>query len=275
MQVICPAPGQKIQAAQYYRQVVCVCTLISSFRTLTQTSALNRTRINLSNASAPTRALILALLATVSAILSNFTGYNYNNVLSVQLLKTPLPPGIYGDPLPGTPLLPPRIPLLPGIYFGMVLGLAIWFWVSRSAWKILTVLLSTVIAWVAAKFTAEHAFGAIQQMLKEIAAPGNTFPTINFMFAVCGVLGGLVGSTILTFGLSLVCKEFGAFENWARVVMPGTALGFLLELAEKDDKFALHLGTLLPLFLAWQVTVAAIIGYCIVPRSGDGKLAPH
>jgi hypothetical protein len=38
--------------------------------------------------------------------------------------------------------------------------------------------------------------------------------------------------------------------------------------------FALHLGTLLPLFLGWQMTVAAIIGYCIVPRSGDDKLAP-
>jgi hypothetical protein len=202
--------------------------------------------IKLSNASAPTRALILALLATVSAILSNFAGSK------VYLNTQPLP----------------------GIYFGMVLGLAIWFWVSRSAWKIPTVLLSTVIAWVAAKFTAEYAFGAIQQMLKEIAAPGNTFPTINFMFAVCGVLGGLVGSTILTFGLSLVCKEFGAFENWARVVMPGTVLGILLELAAEDDKFALHLGTLLPLFLGWQMTVAAIIGYCIVPRSGDGKLAP-
>jgi hypothetical protein len=208
---------------------------------------LNRIRIKLSNVSAPTRALILALFATVSAILSNFAGSK------VYLNTQPLP----------------------GIYFGMVLGLAIWFWVSRSAWKILTILLSTVIAWVAARITAEHAFGAIQQMLKEIAAPNNTFPTINFMFAVCGVLGGLVGSTILTFGLSLVCKEFGAFENWARVVMPGTVLGILLELAEKDDKFALHLGTLLPLFLGWQMTVAAIIGYCLVPRSGDGKLAPH
>ena len=59
-----------------------------------------------------------------------------------------------------------KTPLLPGIYFGMVLGLAIWFWVSRSAWKIVTVLLSTVIAWVAAKFTAEYAFDAIQQMFR-------------------------------------------------------------------------------------------------------------
>jgi hypothetical protein len=210
--------------------------------------------MGLSNASASNRAIILAALAIVSAILSNFAG---SKILWVQTLVSL------------------NTPLLPGIYFGMVLGLAIWFWVSRSPLKILTVLLSTVIAWAAARFTAEYAFGAIQQMLKEIAAPGNTFPTINFMFAVCGVLGGLVGSTILTFGLSLVCKEFGAFENWARVVMPGTALGLLLELAEKDDKLALHLGTLLPLFLVWQVTVAAVIGYCIVPRTGDGKPVPQ
>jgi hypothetical protein len=228
--------------------------LISSFRTLEQTSALNRIRIKLSNALAPTRALILALFATVSAILSNFAPSN--DILWVQ------------------PLVPLNTPLLPGIYFGMVVGLAIWFWVSRSALKIIAVILSTVIAWVAAKITAEYAFGAIQHMLEEIAAPGK-LPMITFVLAVCGVLGGLVGSTILTFGLSLVCKEFGAFENWARVVMPGTVLGILLELLAKDDKFALHLGTLLPLFLGWQMTVAAIIGYCIVPRSGDGKLAPH
>jgi hypothetical protein len=109
-------------------------------------------------------------------------------------------------------------------------------------------------------------------MLAEIAAPG-TDVTINFMFAVCGVLGGLVGSATLTFGLALVCREFGAFGNWARIVMPGTALGILLELSPKDDKLVLHVGTLLPLFLAWQMTVAAIIGYCIVPRSADGKPA--
>ena len=216
---------------------------------------MNPTRIKLGNASAPTRALILALFATVSAILSNYFALNHHKLWALPLvfLKTPL---------------------LPGIFFGMVLGLAIWIWVSRSAWKILTVLLSTVIAWVAGSFTTQYAFEAIAQMLKEIAAP-DTSPTINFMCAVSGALGGLVGSTTLTFALSFVCKEFGAFENWARVVMPGTALGVLLELFPKDDKLAVHIGSILPLFLAWQVTVAAVIGYCIVPRSGDGKLAPH
>jgi hypothetical protein len=212
---------------------------------------LNRIRIKFSNASAPTRALILALFATVSAILGNFAGFLW--VRPLVFLNTPLPPGIY---------------------FGIVLGLAIWFWVSRSAWKILTVLSSTVIAWVAAKFTAEYAFATIQQMLNEIATPG-TFPMINFMSAVSGVLGGLVGSTTLTFALSLVCKEFGAFENWARIVMPGTALGVLLEVGAKDDKLRVHIGSILPLFLTWQVTVAAVIGYCIVPRTGDCKPVPQ
>ena len=121
-----------------------------------------------------------------------------------------------------------------------------------------------------------RAFTSIEKMLEEIATPGKiSFPTINFTFAVCGVLGGLVGSTTLTFSLSLVCKEFGAFENWARIVMPGTALGVLAELAAKDDKIPMHIGSMLPLFLAWQVTVAAITGYCIVPRTGDYKPVPQ
>src|SRR6516162_939995 len=198
------------------------------------TSFVGAALMGLSNASASNRAIILAALAIVSATLSNFA------------------PTLWAPPLVFV-----NTPLLPGIYFGMVLGLAIWFWVSRSALKILT------------------ALGEIDQMLKEIAAPGKIFPPIKFVLAVCGVLGGLVGSTILTFGLSLVCKEFGAFENWARIVMPGTALGVLLELLAKDDKFALHVGSLLPLFLAWQVTVAAVIAYCIVPRTGDCKPVPR
>jgi hypothetical protein len=211
--------------------------------------------MGLSNASASNRAIILAALAIVSAILSNFAG---SKILWVQTLVSL------------------RTPLLPGIYFGMVLSLAICLWVSRHPFKIAYALLATVVAWVAARITAEHVFESIQQMLVEIVHR-DTFPPIsmNYTFAVSGILGGLVGSTTLALGLSLVCKEFGAFENWARIVMPGTALGFLLELGEKDDKLVLHVGSLLPLFLAWQMTVAAIIGYCIVPRTGDSKPVPQ
>src|SRR5262249_39826782 len=210
----------------------------------------------LSNASASNRAIILAALAIVSAVLSNFALH---------------------DGILWTPRLTVRgIPLLPGLFFGTVLALGIRLWVSRRIFAIAAILLSTVLAWFAAWITAEYAFFSIQKMLDEIAAaPGKVVPTINFVFAVCGVLGGLVGSTTLTFAFSLVCKEFGAFENWARVVMPGTALGVLLELLAKDDKLPVHVGSILPLFLAWQVTVAAIIGYCIVPRTGDCKPVPQ
>ena len=50
--------------------------------------------------------------------------------------------------------------------------------------------IATVIAWVAAKNTAQHAFEAIQQMLKEIAAPGKILPPVNFVLAICGCLEG-------------------------------------------------------------------------------------
>jgi hypothetical protein len=207
--------------------------------------------MGLRNASASNRAIILAAPAIISAILSNFAG----------------PDGILWTPRVAVW----EVPLLPGVFFGTVLALAIWLWVSRRILTIAVILLSTVLAWFAAWTTALYAFASIQKMLDEIAAPGTIFPTINFTFAVCGVLGGLVGSATLTFALSLVCKEFGAFENWARIVMPGTALGVLLELLAKDDKLPVHIGSMLPLFLAWQVTVAAVIGYCIVPRIGDCK----
>jgi hypothetical protein len=217
--------------------------------------------MGLTNASAFNRAIILAALAIFSAILSNFAWHG----------------GILWAPR----LVIWDVPLLPGLFFGTVLALAIWLWVSRRIFAIAVILLSTVLAWLAAGITAEYALEyaltSIQKMLHEIAGPGKAIPPINlnFLLAVCGVLGGLVGSTTLTFGLSLVCKEFGAFENWARIVMPGTALGVLLELLAKDDKFPVHIGSILPLFLAWQATVAAVIGYCIVPRTGDCKPVPQ
>ena len=210
--------------------------------------------MGLSNASASNRAIILAALAIVSAILSSFAWHD-------GILWTPR-------------LVIWDVPVLPGLFFGTVLALAIWLWASQRIFGIAAILVLTVLAWIAAAKTAEYALEYFGKMLEEIAAPGKP-RTINFLVAVCGVLGGLVGSTTLTFSLSLLCKEFGRFENWARIVMPGTALGVLLELLAKDDKLPVHIGSILPLFLAWQVTVAAVIGYCIVPRSGDSKPVPQ
>ena len=58
--------------------------------------------------------MILASLAIVSAILSNFA---YNDKILSRL-------GIWNTPL------------LPGLFFGTVLALAIWLWVSRRIFAI-------------------------------------------------------------------------------------------------------------------------------------------
>jgi hypothetical protein len=65
-------------------------------------------------------------------------------------------------------------------------------------------------------------------------------------------------------------KNLARLKIW-RAVMPGTALGVLLEVLTKDDKLPVHIGSIFSLFLAWQVTIAAVIGYCIIPRTGDCK----
>jgi len=63
--------------------------------------------MGLSNASASNRAIILAALAIVSAILSNFAT-RHNGILWTPRLAVL------------------DIPLLPGVFFGTVLALAIW-----------------------------------------------------------------------------------------------------------------------------------------------------
>ena len=109
------------------------------------TSFVGAALMGLSNASASNRAIILAALAIISAILSNFAWH---------------------DGILWTPRLALRdIPLLPGVFFGIVLALAIWLWVSRRIFAIAVILLSTIVAWFAAEITAEYTLALIQKML--------------------------------------------------------------------------------------------------------------
>ena len=102
--------------------------------------------MGLSNASASNRAIILAALAIVSAILSNFAGHD--GILWTRRVAVW------------------EVPLLPGVFFGTVLALAIWLWVSRRIFTIAVILLATVLAWFAAWTTALYAFESIQKMLE-------------------------------------------------------------------------------------------------------------
>ena len=106
--------------------------------------------------------------------------------------------------------------------------------------------------------------------------PRRTLPRhINYVLALCGAFGGLVGSAILALAVSAISREFRSFESWARLTMCGTAAGVLLEFAvlPTEGRLPIHVGSYLPLYLVWQATVAASIGYGLAGR-GAGAHVP-
>lgn len=79
-----------------------------------------------------------------------------------------------------------------------------------------------------------------------------------YTFAVGGVLAGLLGSAITAFGVSIVSADFRTVENWLRTLAIGTAAGVLLQWPELSITADF---SLIPLYLIWQLAVAASIGY--------------
>jgi hypothetical protein len=162
------------------------------------------------------------------------------------------------------------VPVLPGLYFGLVLGIGVLLWATRSGLKIATVVILTIVAWVCGVKTAFSVHEFIMQTVNEIAqTPGRLAATLpNYAFALCGVLGGLVGSIITTIGISAVSRDFRSFNNCARTIIVGTVAGALLELGVggSDAKLPIHIDSLLPLFLIWQPGVAASIAYGLVQQ---------
>ena len=181
------------------------------------------------------RAFVLALLAILSALLSTYASWEYS----------------------GTPILP-------GIYFGLVLSFGVFCWTSRRKSELFTVLVITTVAWILAYQTASHAYEFIDSELVRLqkqTAPDSTSTVpgfqVKYVVALCGALGGLVGSFVTGAGIAFVSKEFYTRGNWARTTLIGMVMGTLLEL---------HVRSILPLFLVWQFSVAASIGYGLRTR---------
>jgi hypothetical protein len=194
------------------------------------------------------RATVLAVAALISAILSDFGMYG-------ELANIPR---IWGAPP------------LPGLFFGLVLAAATWLWASPNVVKSAHTFLFTLLAWILAVKASDYVRNVI---LREVAhAQSFWWDTPNYINDISGVLGGLVGGSIVALSFAIICKEFRVVQNWASIVMPATVLGVLLECADSNDKLPIHIDSFLPLFLAWQTCVAAVIAYRIVPRSNSDEL---
>jgi Mn2+/Fe2+ NRAMP family transporter len=184
--------------------------------------------------SAPRAALFLAALAVISALLTNFVTY-----------------------FPNTDNFPTLggAPLLPGIYFGVVICLGIFLWEERRPLELLVVLVGVTIAWILAYRTAI----SLHDFLNRFRDGDSR--QLPYIFAVTGLVSGLVGSLATVIAVSLASPDFRGHSDWLRTIALGTIAGALMHFGDAPP------GSFLPLFIVWQAAVAASVAYgLVIPR---------
>jgi hypothetical protein len=204
----------------------------------------------LEKAPASGRALILGAFAVISALLSVYVP---------------------------SPLFIHNTPPLPALWFGIVLCAGVALWALRNPLRILFVLLACLVAWQAAVETTSSLYDS---MAHQITAPNTAgvnalnfgFPGVDYLWGLCGMVGGMVGSGIVVLAIAAVLKGFRTPHYWASPILFGTIAGFFLECGQDPTAGGLfiHIGSMLPLFLLWQIAVAASIGYNLTKPAGRG-----
>ena len=192
----------------------------------------------LKNLSAPQAAFLLAALAVGSALLTNFVTY-----------------------FPHTDNFPTLggAPLLPGLYFGLVICIGVFLWEKRGPLELLIVLVGVAIAWVLAYRTAisVHNFLHDYVRIDDVTDPRK----ISFNYAISGMVAGLVGSLVTVVAVSLASPDFREHSDWLRTIALGTVTGALMHFGDGPNS------TFLPLFIVWQAAVAASVAYgLVIPR---------
>jgi len=181
--------------------------------------------------SAGERALVLGTLAVISALLCNFV------------------------PTPAF-LIIGNTPLLPALWFGLVLCIGTALWASRRIFQLSIIMLSSFAAWFAAVETAAELHLSIERQVKAALPSGASAPSLAYVDVGCGMVAGLVGSAIIVAVISAAVHPFRTSGAWGRTILFGTVAGSLLEFINEGLTPALpiHIGSALPLYLVWQVT---------------------
>lgn len=201
----------------------------------------------LKSATAFDRALYLAILAVGSALLS---------------WELPNPDIVFLD----------KTPMLPALWFGLVLCAGVALWSSRSPLVLAVVLVASGAAWFAAFETTIHVQGTItDQIVAQSGAPVPNFktPVADYLYGLCGMLGGLVGGGVLVLIISMVVRGVRSAPSWTRTILIATVAGLFLEpLASRaEGGLFIHTGSILPLLLVWQMCVAASLAYSFTKRA--------
>jgi hypothetical protein len=194
----------------------------------------------LQTASPGQRALLLGALAAISALLGNF-------IPTLDFLTVG------------------HTPPLPALWFALVLCAGVGLWASRRTFDLLIIFLSSFAAWFAAVETAVALHLDLERQMTPALPAASSPHSLAWLDVGCGMIAGLIGSAIIVAVLSAFIPAFRISGAWARTVLFGTVAGSLLELINDGLAPALpiHIGSALPLFLSWQISVAASIGYAL------------
>jgi len=186
----------------------------------------------LPNRSPSHAALLLALCAIPSALLSNFLSLEWHVKVTSAI--------DFGGPP------------LPGLYFGLVLCIAVAQREGAKPVKLAITLAATIVAWLCAWTTGYQVWRYIGNLF-----PGGSSSDLDpYIYPVAGFVAGIVGSAITAAGIAVASAHFRRPADWARTIVIGGVAGLLLE-------FATGFETVLPLLLVWQPAVAASIAYAM------------
>jgi hypothetical protein len=171
-------------------------------------------------------AFVLAGLGSLSGLLGTyFLGGNYG-----------------AAPQPGLYLV------LTGLWFGLVVGFAVWRW-GQVSWAAVTMaVLTTWIAWEAAVNVAIQLDGLLLEAV---------LPPVAKSY-VAGFVAGGVGAAITWAGAAVHVATLRTRSTGIGIVSAGAFLGLLLPATNYCDSGAV-------LLLPWQAAIAGLIGLNIVP----------
>jgi hypothetical protein len=138
------------------------------------------------------------------------------------------------------------LPVLPGVWFGLVLVAGVALWSSGRKLALFAVFAATNLAWWGGFQASVFLYPYVQDF--------SALPAV-----LSGMAGGLIGSAVTVLGVSYACPGFSTRTNWTRTLAAGSLAGILLEGIDIGS------GSALPLLIVWQAAVAASIGWGLTP----------
>jgi CDP-diglyceride synthetase len=138
------------------------------------------------------------------------------------------------------------VPMLPALFFGIVIALGIYSWESHNPIPILIVFAGVVIGW----WCAYRLAVTLHDEKNKTA------------LLWIGAASGFVGALITSISLWIASEDFRQNLSIVKTVLFGAVAGTLLYFMQSSGP--IH--GLAPLFVVWQAGVAGIVGYALAYR---------